>query len=74
MAGNVCEWCWDWYADNVGTGTVSDPCGTANGARRILRGGGYFSGAYNCASSIRRYDTPDKQYTDTGFRVCRSIR
>jgi formylglycine-generating enzyme len=44
MAGNVYEWCWDWYGDYTTTIEV-DPRGPASGRRRVTRGGGWGSGA-----------------------------
>jgi hypothetical protein len=44
MSGNVCEWCWDWHADNgtwpyyAITGAVTNYRGAAWGSSRVLRG------------------------------------
>jgi len=39
MAGNVCEWCWDWRGTPYGQPTATNPTGAATGSVRVLRGG-----------------------------------
>jgi formylglycine-generating enzyme required for sulfatase activity len=68
MAGNVWEWCSDWYATYPG-GSLTDPVGPASGSLRVLRGGGWgYDGQY-CRSADRGYDTPDFRLNDRGFRA-----
>jgi len=43
MAGNVIEWCHDWWDENYYAGSLQkDPKGPSNGATRVLRGGCWF--------------------------------
>ena len=72
MAGNVWEWCWDRYADDVATGDAADPCGVADGSRRVYRGGSYCNNACLCACSSRRSNYPNSRDDYLGFRVVRS--
>lgn len=67
MAGNVFEWCWDWYGTSYAGGT--DPHGSATGSYRVLRGGScdYFAYAARCAD--RDFSNPDFAYFHFGFRA-----
>jgi formylglycine-generating enzyme required for sulfatase activity len=67
MAGNVWEWCWDFYG-SYSSGSQTDPRGPVSGSERVYRGGGWGSGAALCRTAARYSSAPASTYNTIGFR------
>lgn len=61
MLGNVWEWCWDLYDEQV------------YGNYRIFRGGSWAEEARGCGASCRRRSHPSFCIDDLGFRLAKSF-
>jgi len=68
MAGNVSEWCNDWYG-SYNSGSQSNPTGPASGAYRVRRGGSWYGNAQSSRVARRLNHTPESRAYYLGFRV-----
>jgi len=68
MAGNVWEWCWDWYGA-YSSGSQTDPRGPTSGSSRVIRGGCWYYSAIYCRTADRGdYYSPTVSRSYVGFR------
>jgi formylglycine-generating enzyme required for sulfatase activity len=61
MLGNVWEWCWDLYDEEV------------YGSYRVFRGGSWAEEDRGCGATCRRRSHPTFGIDDLGFRLARSL-
>jgi len=72
MAGNVWEWCADWYDKNYYKKSPSrNPTGPSSGSLRVLRGGAWDNSQYFCRSVDRHSTIPQCSLSRQGFRCVR---
>jgi formylglycine-generating enzyme required for sulfatase activity len=73
MAGNVWEWCRDWYEDTYYKNSLKqEPPGPLEGMYRVCRGGSWVNDTNFLRCSQRGKNAPDSRSHVTGFRCALS--
>jgi len=72
MAGNVAEWCSDWYDETYYRSSPSeDPQGPQRGMKKVVRGGSWVSLPAGLRAGARYASAPETLSNTTGFRCVR---
>ncbi|MBU1700709.1 MAG: formylglycine-generating enzyme family protein [Candidatus Eisenbacteria bacterium] len=73
LAGNVLEWCNDWFVCDLGTTPLINPPGPTSGDGRVLRGGSWNTMSGSLACALRQYGLPTYQIFQAGFRTVKTV-
>ncbi len=73
MCGNVAEWCWDYFTNELPSGAVTNPHGPNVGTLHVKRGGSWLDDEQQCTIAYRSASAINGKSSNLGFRVCQTI-
>jgi formylglycine-generating enzyme required for sulfatase activity len=69
MAGNVLEFCWDWFGPYAEVKKGTFYAGPSVGSSRVMRGGSWYPFTISAAAGERYFYDANEAYNYFGFRV-----
>ena len=72
MAGNIYEWCHDWFQTDLGSSATIDPVGPTTGTEKVIRGGSWQNISKHMRAANRNKITATQQSPYAGLRCVRT--